>query len=350
MLRPFHTALRTVKRLSSVVVRVQSTTGETGYGEAPPTAAITGETKDSILSAIHSFIRPALLDMDLSNLEDVFSRLSSCVPKNHSAKAAVDIALYDLYGKHLGKPLYALLGGNRRELETSLTISLDTPDQMAEDSLNAIRKGCRILKLKLGRGGNMDIRRVSAVREAVGPQIRLWVDANQGWTPWEAILTVSAMEQMGLHVELVEQPVDARNLMGMQMVTRQVNTPVLADESVFSLLDAQKVLERNAADAINIKLMKTGGIHSALTLCETAAAHGAPCMMGCMLESKIAVSAAAHLAAAKSVFAWTDLDGPLLCRTDPFEGGAIFSPGKILLTDAPGLGITKTPCSRWSGS
>lgn len=348
LLRPFQTALRTVKRLSSVAVRVRADTGEIGYGEAPPAAAVTGETKDSILSAIHTVICPALTGMDLSHSEEVFHRLFSCVPKNNSAKAAVDMALYDLYGKHLGKPLYALLGGRRRELETDLTISLNSPLQMAEDSLGAVRQGYRILKLKVGRDGKKDIRRVAAVREAVGPGIRLRVDANQGWTPWEAVYAISAMEQEGLDIELVEQPVAARDLAGMKTVKHNVKTPILADESVFSLQDAAEVLQMGAADAINIKLMKTGGIHNALKLCEIAASYGAGCMMGCMLESKLAVSAAAHLAAAKSIFVWTDLDGPLLCKTDPFQGGPIFSPGRIALTDAPGLGITEIPCSRWN--
>lgn len=345
--RPFRTALRTVERLSSVVVRIRADTGETGFGEAPPTEAVTGETMDSIQTAIHMFLRPALLGLDLSDPEAVMARLQSCVPGNRSAKAAVDMALFDLFSKHLGIPLYALLGGTRRELETDLTISLDTPEQMAEDSLDAVRQGDRILKLKLGGRDGRDLDRAAAVRAAAGPGITLRVDANQGWTPREALDIIRAMEKQKLEIQLVEQPVAARDLKGLKTVTRGVGTRILADESVFSPEDAVQVLRAEAADAVNIKLMKTGGIYEALKLCDIAAFYGADCMMGCMLESRLAASAAAHLAAASSAIVWVDLDGPLLCKTDPFTGGPLFTPGKIQLTDAPGIGITEVPCSDW---
>lgn len=345
--RPFRTALRTVERLTSVLVRVRADTGETGFGEAPPARAVTGETMASIEAAIHTFIRPAIVGQDLSDPEAVLARLQSCLPGNRSAKAAVDMALFDLYGKQMGLPLYALLGGTRTQLETDLTISLNSPEQMAEDSLAAVRQGYGILKLKVGGGDGRDLDRVAAVRAAVGPGILLRVDANQGWTPREALEIIRAMEKGKLDVQLVEQPVAAGDLKGLKTVTRGVGTLILADESVFSPEDAARMLRTEAADAINLKLMKTGGIYEALKLCDIAAFYGASCMMGCMLESRLAVSAAAHLAAASPVIAWIDLDGPLLCETDPFAGGPRFTPGRITLNDAPGIGITDVPCTRW---
>ena len=147
------------------------------------------------------------------------------------------------------------------------------------------------------------------------------------------------MEDAGLQIEFVEQPVSAHDIDGLKFVTDNVNIPVLADESVFSPMDALNILQRRAADFINIKLMKTGGIYNALKICSLAEMYGVECMIGCMLEAKVSVTAAVHLACAKSIITKIDLDGPVLCSEDPVNGGAIFNESKIMLTDAPGLGI-----------
>ena len=169
------------------------------------------------------------------------------------------------------------------------------------------------------------------------------MDANQGWTAKEAIRIITAMEDKGLNIDLVEQPVHAHDLDGMRAVTKAVYTPILADESVFSPEDAAEIIRTRAADLLNIKLMKTGGIWQALKICSLAEMYGVECMIGCMLESKLAVSAAAHLAAAKRVITRADLDGPSLCKTDPFTGGPLYENGVIRMTDAPGIGITRVP-------
>ena len=154
------------------------------------------------------------------------------------------------------------------------------------------------------------VERIREIRNAVGKGIVIRVDANQGWTREEAVSTITAMEDAGLGIELVEQPVSYHDFKGMQYVTAQVETPILADESVFSYEDAVRLMEEKGADLINIKLMKTGGIYEALKIANIAEIYGVQCMMGCMLESKIAVSAAAHLTAAKSIITRADLDGP----------------------------------------
>ena len=185
--------------------------------------------------------------------------------------------------------------------------------------------------------------RISAIRKAVGKEVKIRVDANQGWASKEAIRVLSAMEDRGFDIELCEQPVRAQDLDGLRAVTKAVTTPILADESVFSPEDAMEILRTHAADLINIKLMKTGGIYGALKLCAIAETCGVECMAGCMLESKLAVSAAAHLAAAKRVITRADLDGPSLCRIDPFEGGPDFRENRILMNDLPGIGIRNVP-------
>ncbi len=341
--RPFKTALRTVENVEDIIVRVTADSGETGYGEAPPTAVITGDTKGGIRCAIEEFIRPALLGMEIENLDGIMHRLHTCMVKNTSAKAAVDMAVYDLYAQRFGAPLYQMLGGCRDTVETDITISVNPVPQMIEDSLEAVRQGYRILRIKVGKEGLADVARIASIREAIGGGIRLRVDANQGWTAKEAVHIITAMEEKGLNIDLVEQPVPAHDLDGMRAITKAVATPILADESVFSPEDAAEIIRTHAADLLNIKLMKTGGIWQALKICALAEIYGVECMIGCMLESKLAVSAAAHLAAAKRIITRADLDGPSLCRIDPYEGGPVYENGIIRMTEAPGIGITGVP-------
>lgn len=338
---PFKTALRTVDAVEDTLVCVTAFGGLAGWGEAPPTAAITGETNASIKAAILGHIRPALLGKDLDSFEEVQAALHGAIVGNTSAKAAVDMALYDLFAQSCNQPLYRLLGGARSELETDLTISLNEPQQMVQDSLAAVQAGYRILKVKVGKGGD-DVQRIRAVRQAVGVKVRLRVDANQGWQAKQAVRLIRQMEDAGLDIDLVEQPVPAHDLQGLAEVTRQVDTPILADESVFSAQNALKVLQCHAADYINIKLMKTGGIAKALQICTLAELYGVQCMVGCMLESRLSVSAAAHLAAARQVVTMVDLDGPGLCAADPFTGGPVFDGPRILLGTAPGIGVEPT--------
>ena len=340
---PFKTALRTVDSVHDVLVRVQTDTGEVGYGEAPPTAVITGDTIGSIRNAIEEFIAPALVGMDVEDLDCVMTRLDRCILKNTSAKAAVDMAIYDLYAKSCGKPLYRVLGGAKKEIETDLTISVNPIPQMVADAHEAVNRGFNILKIKVGKEGLKDVARLRAIREAVGPGVVIRVDANQGWEPKQAVRIITALEDAGVAPELVEQPVDAHDLAGLAFVTSNVCTPILADESVFGPADALEVLRRHAADLINIKLMKAGGIWQAQNICAIAETCGVQCMIGCMLESKIAVSAAAHLAAARSVVTRADLYGPSLCSEDPYTGGPVFEGSRILMNEAPGLGITAVP-------
>jgi L-alanine-DL-glutamate epimerase-like enolase superfamily enzyme len=309
---------------------------------------ITGDTRESIEAAIRYYIAPAICGMDLDDLDSVMQKMEKSIAKNTSAKAAVDIALYDLYAKLKGQPLFRLLAGDYPDeitttLETDLTISVNDTEEMVRDSILAVEKGFHILKVKVGKGGEKDVERIREIRRAVGEDVTLRVDANQGWSCEEAVSTILAMEDAGLNIELVEQPVSYHDFKGMQYVTQQVDTAILADESVFSYEDAIRIIEEHAADYINIKLMKTGGIHEALRICDAADRYGVKCMAGCMLESKVSVSAAAHLSAARGCITMADLDGPSLCREDPYSGGPVFEGPKILLPEDAGIGITDMP-------
>ena len=338
---PFKTALRTVNSVEDIIVEIHTDTGNIGYGEAPPTGVITGDTKGSIIGALQDHIKKNIIGMDIENFEDIMLKLDKSLIKNTSAKAAVDIALYDLYGQLYNAPLYKLLGGHSKEIITDITISVNDSEEMAKDSLDAIKRGFKTLKIKVGKDSITDLERMKAIRKAVGYDVQLRIDANQGWKPKEAVKVLRKMEDAGLDIEFVEQPVEAHDIEGLKFVTNNVSIPVLADESVFSPMDALTILQNRAADFINIKLMKTGGLHNALKICSIAEIYGVECMIGCMLEAKVSVNAAVHLAAAKSIITKVDLDGPVLCSEDPVEGGAIFNEYKITLNIAPALEIKK---------
>ncbi|MDM8534462.1 dipeptide epimerase [Clostridiaceae bacterium HSG29] len=337
--KPFKTALRTVDAVNDVIVKIITDTGHVGYGEAPPTGVITGDTTGAIVGAIEDHIKKSIIGMDISNLEGIMDKIEKSIVKNTSAKAAVDIAVYDLFGQLYNTPVYKLLGGSKTEITTDITISVNDPEQMANDSIEAVNLGYKTLKIKVGKDAEMDIKRMQAIRNAIGFDIKLRIDANQGWLPKEAVRVLNEMADAGLDIEFVEQPVLAHDFEGMKYVTDNVSIPVLADESVSSPMDAMKVIQMGAADLINIKLMKAGGLHNALKIAAIAEVYGVECMLGCMLEAKVSVTAAVHLAASRDIITKIDLDGPVLCSEDPVNGGAIFEEFKISLTDEPGFGI-----------
>ncbi|MCR4629679.1 MAG: dipeptide epimerase [Clostridium sp.] len=344
---PFKTALRSVNSVEDVIVEISTDTGEKGYGEAPPTGVITGDTTGAILGALRDHIIPTLMGRDVDDLENLMIDLNRCVVKNSSAKAAVDMALWDLYGKLYRIPVYKMLGGSRKNLVTDITISVNPPEVMAEDARNAVGRGYDTLKMKVGIDPALDVTRLTAVREAVGPDVKIRIDANQAWNARQAVRILDQMQNKGLDIELCEQPVPAHDLDGLRYVTERSIVPVLADESVFSPEDALTILQTHAADLINIKLMKCGGIYNALKIAAAAELYGAECMIGCMLEAKVSVNAAVHLGCAKGVITRVDLDGPVLCTEDPVQGGAVFREKDITVSDDPGLGIRGVDGVMW---
>ncbi|MCR5288773.1 MAG: dipeptide epimerase [Treponema sp.] len=336
---PFKTALRSVDSVEDVIVELRTDVGAVGYGEAPPTGVITGDTTGSIIGAIQDHIGKSIIGRDVDAFEDILQIVQKCVQHNSSAKAAVDIALWDLYGQLYNIPVYKLLGGSRNQLQTDITISVNSPEQMVQDALIAKERGYDCLKMKVGIDPELDVQRLAAVRSAVGDDIQIRIDANQAWSPKQAVRILNQMQERGLKLELVEQPVKAEDIDGLRYVTEHSYVPVLADESVFSPADALKILQTHAADFINIKLMKCGGIYNALKILSAAEMYGVECMLGCMLEAKISVNAAVELACAKKIVTKIDLDGPVLCKVDPILGGAVFDEKNITVSPKPGMGI-----------
>jgi L-Ala-D/L-Glu epimerase len=338
--KPFKTALRQVNSAEDIIIKVVADTDEIGYGNAPPTAVITGDSQDSVIAAIRDTIGPKLIGMDIDNMEMIMSIIDNSMVHNNSAKAALDIAIYDLFGKLYHIPLYKLFGGYCQSITTDLTISVNSPEEMVRDSLEAVGEGYDELKLKVGTDAAMDIKRVQAIRQAVGSHIKLRLDANQGWMPKEAVRTIRRFEDMGLDIDLIEQPVKANDFYGLKYVTDHVDTDIMADESAFGTHEVFQLLEMRACDLINIKLMKAGGLHNALKIAGLAEAMGIQCMMGCMLESKVGITAAASIAAGKRIVTRSDLDTAMLLAEDPVIGGVSFDKNQLIIPDVPGLGIT----------
>lgn len=338
--KPFKTALRVLAVSETYVLKVTLENGMVGWGAAAPTAVITGDTLGSIRGALTEVLIPQLVGMDVENYEGLLAKINAGIVRNSSTRAALDMAVYDLVAQLHHAPLYKFLGGYKNSFETDVTVSVNSPAEMADDAVKAVADGFNTLKLKVGVGANIDIERVRGIRSAVGPAVKIRLDANQGWTAKEAIRVITKMEDMGLDIELLEQPVKAHDIDGLKYVTDRVLTPILADECVFSPEDAFRVLQIRAADIINIKLMKAGGIYNALKINAMAESCGIECMIGCMIENKIGIAAAAHLAGAKRNITRMDLDAPILMAQEPVDGGLSIDGARMTLSNAPGLGIT----------
>ena len=295
----------------------------TSYGEAAP-SAFYGESAETVLACIALFA--GNLGDDPFVIEDIMSNLDRLIRLNPSAKAAVDMALYDLMGQLLNVPLYKLLGLNPLHTpRTSFTIGIDTPAKMAQKALRA--KDYPILKIKVGT--KYDIENVKAIREVSSAILR--VDANAGWTPKEAIKNIHALAPY--NIEFVEQPVAPHDLTGLKLIRENVPVPIFVDESCVSLHDIPKLA--GCVDGINLKLMKNGGISQVLKLIHAARAHDMSIMLGCMIESSLAITAAAHLT---PLVDYADLDGHLLIDNDPYAGVTV-EHGKLILPATPGLGV-----------
>ncbi|KAB7768056.1 dipeptide epimerase [Xanthomonas maliensis] len=339
---PFKTALRTVQAIEDVVLSLHTDSGHTGHGAAAATAPITGDTHGAIVAAIGQQLAPRLIGQDVADLNRLCALVQGALQHNTSAKAAVEIALYDLWAQLHGAPLYRMLGGGTPQLRTDVTISVNAAEQMVADACAAVEQGYTALKIKVGTEVAADIARVQAIHAAVHGRAQLRLDVNQGWTAKQSVQALQRLEAAGVVLELVEQPVKAADIDGLAFVTARVHTPVMADESAFSPRQLIELIQRRAADIVNIKLMKSGGLSNAIRSADIAALYGMPCMMGCMIESSISAAAAAHLAVAKAgSIDKVDLDAPALAQCDPVHGGARFDRAHIHLADAPGLGIVR---------
>ena len=337
---PFVTSLRRATTVDSLVVEIRDTDGRSGFGEAPQVWAVTGESVDSAQACVRSQLGPPLTGRDADDVVPNCRDTRNRVVGNHSAKAAVDVALHDLAARRREVPLATLLGGSVRAVATDVTIAAGGVDSMVATARERIADGFTVLKLKVGADPVIDQARVAAVRAAVGAAVRIRLDVNQGYQPRQAVRLIQAMEDAGLDLELVEQPVAHWDLDGLAWVSDRVQTPVLADEAVFGVRDLTEVIRRRASDLVNIKLAKCGGIEPARTLLGLAEACGVGTMIGSMLETSIGVGAAASLAAAYRTTEVCDLDGAWWLTEPAATGGMRYDGAEIVLSREAGLGVS----------
>lgn len=345
---PFRTALRSVDAVADIVLALDTDTGHVGWGSAPATAVITGDTHASILEALRTYLLPPLIGQPVADWPQLCADNRKRMAHNTNAKAAVEIALLDLWAQGLGQPLCTALGSGPTTLRTSLTISLDAIDTMCAEVDAALARGFTALKIKLGRDGAEDLERVRRIHARCAGRATLRLDANQAWTAEGTVQLLGQLERDGILPELIEQPVPADDIAGLRFIRAHVATKVMADESVFDLPQLRRLIELEAADLVNVKLMKSGGITTALALADLCAESGLACQIGCMLESAIGATAAAHVAAARpAAFPFVDLDAPALCRHPGVLTGTRFDDARIILSAAPGLGITPPESITW---
>jgi L-Ala-D/L-Glu epimerase len=340
LVKPFKTALRTVEKADSIFVKITTDTGIIGWGEAPPTLVITGDSLIGIESAINYVLKPALINKNILNYESIFQEMKMILVGNSSPKAAVDMAIYDCLAQYCKLPLYQFLGGHKNQLETDYTVSVNSPEEMGEDAVSYMDQGFNVLKIKVGKDDiSTDIKRIREIRNRIGKAVKIRLDANQGWSPKDAIRTIRKLEDIGLDIELVEQPVKADDIEGLKQVTDNVETLIMADESIFTAKQAFQVLKTRSADLINIKLMKAGGIYNAQIINAMAEVCGVECMVGSMIETKLGITAAAHFAASKKNITRFDFDAPLMLAEDIIEGGIRYTGRKITMPEDYGLGV-----------
>lgn len=338
---PIRLPIGLVDGARNVVIKIITECGIIGWGEASPFKPVTGDTQESnTLAAVR--IAKHLLKKDPQTIGQHVANMKTMAKIDPSIRSAFDMALYDISAKAAGLPLYKFLGGEQRELRTNLTIGLqDTLAQTVVRAEEILSAGFNAIKMKAGRQNLEDIPHIKSVRKLAGPEILIKIDSNQGWDYETALATLRALEPYDL--QYAEQPLPARDLIGLAKLRKHIELPICADESVFDDADAQNIIEAKAADYLNIKLGKSGGIHTALKIDAIACASSAKSMIGCFAETRLGLSAGAHFAMARPNIKFIDLDSAFDFKHDPVIGGMIFDDkigGLLHIPDAVGHGAS----------
>lgn len=335
--QPYTIAYETVDSVVNVFLRIDTDNGIAGYGCAAPDLHVTGETPEGVLRAAGDVLSPAFQNEDPLRIALLLDNLKQGLQGQPSALAMADIALHDILGKAAGLPVYKLLGGYRDRILTSITIGIMPVEQAVAAAKRHVTEGFKSLKIKGGSVVDEDVERVLEIRKAVGEDLELRFDANQGYSVEEAIRFVQLTRTARL--ELIEQPTPKGKPDLLGSVTRGVAIPVMADESLMSLRDAFRLAKGDLMDMANVKLMKVGGISEALQINAVARSAGLEVMVGCMDEAALGIAAGLHFALARPNVVYADLDGHIGLTNDPSEGSVTIVDGVLHPTRRPGLGL-----------
>jgi len=335
---PFAIANETVDIGLNVFIKIETDEGITGWGCATPDS-VTSETNETVMKAFNSVIKNLLIGQDPTKIHLLNDLIDEKLKGNTSLKTGINIGLYDILGKKAGMPLYKLLGGYKEKIETSVTIGINPVDVMVEKAKEFVSQGFTCLKVKVGMDPNQDIEAVLAIRDSVGKNIKIRLDANEGYNVEQAINVILTLENLDADIEMLEQPTPAKYLFALKEVTSQCPVPIMADETVLTLRDSLKLVKMEIADMINIKLMKIGGITNSIKANIFAEIAEIPVMIGCMNESMAAMAAGVHFACAFKNVQYADLDSALDFEKDVVRGGATYKDGFVIPSDKSGLGI-----------
>ncbi|HTE26320.1 mandelate racemase/muconate lactonizing enzyme family protein [Flavitalea sp.] len=336
-MHPFTIATGTMHYAQNLFIRVHTEAGGYGVGECSAFPMIVGETQATCFEMAKDFAA-IWKNKSAGDIEERMHELHLAAAFNGTVKSAFDMALYDLAARWENKPLYEYLGGkNQKKLETDITVGIGSPDLMAQQAAAFVGDGFRIIKVKLGKDPDEDIERIHAIRKAVPPAIVLRLDANQGWSFEAAVKVLQALGSY--NVAFCEQPMRAYDDHYLPQLRKLSTIPIMADESVFTHHDAKRLIRENACDFVNIKLAKSGGILEALKINRICEENNIPCMMGGMLESRVALSAFAHFALACDNIIFNDMDTCMLGhKLDPVTGGVYYNGYYVELPAGPGIG------------
>ena len=336
---PFRIAIGTKYNIENVLITVVLENGIEGYGEAAPLEPINGENQATALATLKSCVE-FIKGQNVTDYRAISATLRGVFHAQVTARCAIEMALLDAYAKVLDIPLYEFFGGVGNKAETDYTIDIVPPDIAKKNAAKLAKAGYTVLKTKVGKKLTDDIDRLLAIRDGA-PNCGITIDANQGYSPCEAVHFIEEMGKNGIRPILFEQPVSRFDLHGMRFVKDHTSIPIAADESVFTSADAINVVRTGCADYINIKLMKSG-IIEAMDIAAIARSANIKLMVGCMLESKLALGCAVHMVAGMGCFSHVDLDPHIAPEKEPFTGGPDYNaPFYTLSPDLPGIGCKK---------
>ena len=334
----FKIAFTSNSESQGVYVKILTDEGICGLGEAAPFPLVTSETADGVIVAIE-FMKSELLGEDPANIAKIHAIMDKTLLNNTSAKAAIDIACYDIMGKKEGKPVHKLIGAKADSVQTDMTIGIDTVENMVKEAVGKVAEGFRIIKIKCGIDAQKDIEVLKQIRKAVGDDIDLRIDANQGYDKETALYVLGQISKY--NITEAEQPLPFWDIDGMEEINKLSPVSVMADESVHTPIQAEIVCRRDACKIVNIKLMKCGGIYPALQIADIAKKYGKTCIVGCFYESKLSISAAAAVVLARDNIESADLDSFFLFpdSEDSVCGGFKVDKDIITMSSKSGYGF-----------